>query len=224
MKMASSRDRAAASRRRRSRAGMVTLTWTSMNIDSYKAHVHHGLKRLEQLVTGINDVIEHRIENNLKVVSRTRLVDLPDDQSFTVDDFVHNQHDHIEVEVDVLTGKNLEIEAAVDDLVQVSPASLLRRRRASPSPQHAVGTFLGDFEAIRTASGPLRRVRGSAVLRWREVLAPTPRRRRRDAVVMIVRERTVSRRCPCHTGSCAPSSSTRIVCMSARSRSGRRRS
>ena len=90
-------------------------------------------------------------------------MDLPDDQSFSVDDFVHNQHDHIEVEVDVLTGKNLEIEAAVDDLVQVSPASLLRRRRASPSPQHAVGTFLGDFEAIRTASGPSRRVRGSAV-------------------------------------------------------------
>ena len=102
------------------RPGMVTLTWTSMNIDSYKAHVHHGLKRLEQLVTGINDVIEHRIENNLKVVSRTRLVDLPDDQSFTVDDFVHNQHDHIEVEVDVLTGKNLEIEAAVDDLVRTA--------------------------------------------------------------------------------------------------------
>ena len=49
---------------------MVTLTWTSMNIDSYKAHVHHGLKRLEQLVTGINDVIEHRIENNLKVLTQ----------------------------------------------------------------------------------------------------------------------------------------------------------
>ena len=53
---------------------MVTLTWTSMNIDSYKAHVHHGLKRLEQLVTGINDVIEHRIENNLKVVRSRRPV------------------------------------------------------------------------------------------------------------------------------------------------------
>ena len=38
------------------------------------------------------------------------------------------------------------------------------------------------FEPIRTASGPLRRVRGSAVRRWREVLAPTrsPRRRRHD--------------------------------------------
>jgi len=29
------------------RPGMVTLTWTSMNIDSYLEHVHNGLKRLE---------------------------------------------------------------------------------------------------------------------------------------------------------------------------------
>ena len=66
--------------------------------------------------------------HSAQVVSRTRLVDLPDDQSFTVDDFVHNQHDHIEVEVDVLTGKNLEIEAAVDDLVRTAtdPAVLCR--------------------------------------------------------------------------------------------------
>jgi len=29
------------------RPGMVTLTWTSMNIDSYLQHVHSGLKKLE---------------------------------------------------------------------------------------------------------------------------------------------------------------------------------
>ncbi len=29
------------------RPGMVTLTWTSMNIDSYLLHVHQGLKKLE---------------------------------------------------------------------------------------------------------------------------------------------------------------------------------
>ena len=29
------------------RPGMVTLTWTSMNIDSYLEHVHNGLRRLE---------------------------------------------------------------------------------------------------------------------------------------------------------------------------------
>ena len=31
------------------RSGMTTLTWTFMNIDSYKAHVQQGLQRLEKL-------------------------------------------------------------------------------------------------------------------------------------------------------------------------------
>ena len=30
--------------------GMSTLTWTSMNIDSYLNHVHQGLNKLEQLM------------------------------------------------------------------------------------------------------------------------------------------------------------------------------
>ena len=29
--------------------GMVTLTWTSMNIDAYKHHVHNGLRQFETL-------------------------------------------------------------------------------------------------------------------------------------------------------------------------------
>jgi len=35
------------------RPGMITLTWTSMNIDAYKAHVQDGLHRLEILVMSI---------------------------------------------------------------------------------------------------------------------------------------------------------------------------
>lgn len=52
------------------RPGMVTLTWTSMNIDAYLNHVHQGLKKLEQLIINVNDIIENRIENNLKSVSK----------------------------------------------------------------------------------------------------------------------------------------------------------
>jgi len=59
------------------RPGMVTLTWTSMNIDSYLHHVHEGLKRLEQLIINVNDIIENRVENNLKNVSKVILVELP---------------------------------------------------------------------------------------------------------------------------------------------------
>lgn len=48
-----------------------------MNIDSYLFHVHQGLKKLEQLIINVNDIIENRIENNLKAVSKVVLVHLP---------------------------------------------------------------------------------------------------------------------------------------------------
>ena len=58
-----------------------------MNIDSYLEHVHSGLRRLEQLIINVNDVIENRIENNLKQVSKVTLVSLPINESkpFTLD-------------------------------------------------------------------------------------------------------------------------------------------
>lgn len=100
------------------RPGMITLTWTSMNIDAYKAHIHSGLRKLEELVANINDIIENRIEKNLKIVSKTLLVDLPDSESFTVEEFVKMQEKHIMRQSTLLQGKNLEIEFAVRDLIR----------------------------------------------------------------------------------------------------------
>ena len=77
------------------RPGMTTLTWTSLNIDPYINHVHSGLKKLQELVICINDIIENRVEKNLKIVSKTLLVDLPENSSFTVSDFVIMQQSHI---------------------------------------------------------------------------------------------------------------------------------
>lgn len=104
------------------RPGMITLTWTSMNIDAYKQHVQTGLRRLEELVTNINDIIENRIEKNLKIVSKTLLVDLPDAESFTVEEFVKMQEKHIAKQSTLLQGKNLEVEYAVADLVKTIEA------------------------------------------------------------------------------------------------------
>ena len=101
------------------RSGMTTLTWTFVNIDSYKAHVQQGLQRLEQLVTNIYDIIQRRVEKNLRIGSRTLLVDLPADESFTVMDFVAMRKSHIGEKGGILQGKNVEIEHAVDDLVKI---------------------------------------------------------------------------------------------------------
>jgi dynein heavy chain len=101
----------------RLRPGMITLTWTSMNIDAYKAHVHAGLARLEELVRNVNDVIENRVEKNLRTVSKTLLVYLPTDRCFSLDEFVSVQQDYIQEQVVSLQGKNQEVESAVNDLI-----------------------------------------------------------------------------------------------------------
>ena len=101
------------------RPGMVTLTWTSMNIEGYLHHVHTGLNKIEQLIININDIMENRIENNLKALSKTVLVDLPQEaHTFSLDEFVEMQEKWIKHESLKLKSKNIEVEGAVEDLIQ----------------------------------------------------------------------------------------------------------
>lgn len=107
---------------RKIQPGMTVLTWTSMNIDAYLHRVHSGLGKLEELVMKTNDIIENRIEKNLKIVSKTLLVDLPQDQSFSLDQFVALQEKHIKSQTNQMSMKNTEVERAVDDLFELIKA------------------------------------------------------------------------------------------------------
>lgn len=66
--------------------GMYSLTWTSMNIDGYLHRAEQAIARFDELVRKINDLVDNRVEANLKCISRTVLVDLPPDRcdGFTV--------------------------------------------------------------------------------------------------------------------------------------------
>jgi len=103
----------------RLRPGMLTLTWTSMNIGAFTEHVRAWLQSLNQLVRTVNDNLEARVEKNLRLVSRTLLVNLPSDRSFTLDEFVSLQHEWVHAQGLLLQGKNLEVEASVGDLCAV---------------------------------------------------------------------------------------------------------
>ena len=70
---------------------MITLTWTSMNIDSFVQHVTKKLEIFEDLVNNVNDIVENRVEKSLKEVSKSLLVDLPKGVSYTLDDFVEKR-------------------------------------------------------------------------------------------------------------------------------------
>jgi len=76
------------------------------------------LNKLEQLIITINDIIENRIENNLKMISKVLLVDLSQDSKpITLDEFVRMQENYIASKKQLLMSKNVEVERAVDDLI-----------------------------------------------------------------------------------------------------------
>lgn len=101
----------------RLRPGLTTLTWTSLNLDAYRTHVRGGMARLEELVRNVNDIVENRVERNLRSVARAQLVLLPSDRSFTLDEFVGAQTEFVETAAGALQNKNVEVENAVRDLV-----------------------------------------------------------------------------------------------------------
>lgn len=101
------------------RPGMVTLTWTSMNIDHFIEQIRDALQKLRSLVNNINDIIKNRVEKNLHHVSKTLLVDLPADASFTIADFLSMQKKFISSKVIMLQNKSKEIENAVEDIISI---------------------------------------------------------------------------------------------------------
>ena len=124
------------------RPGIVTLTWTSMNIDGYLHHVHSGLQKLEQLIISINDIIENRIENNLKAISKVILVEMPENgKTYTQDEFVDLQHNSANTQTAFLKSKNIEVERAVDDLLQTI--------RSYPLDQHVEGVNKEEVHKLK---------------------------------------------------------------------------
>lgn len=71
--------------------GFSVLVWTSMNIDGYLHRFKSGLARLEELVRKVVDLVDNRVEGNLRAIIGTLLVDLPADKSFTYEEFMASQ-------------------------------------------------------------------------------------------------------------------------------------
>lgn len=51
-----------------------------------------GLARMEELVRKVVDLVDNRVEMNLRMIANTLLVDLPSDRSFSYEDFVTTQN------------------------------------------------------------------------------------------------------------------------------------
>jgi dynein heavy chain len=63
--------------------------------------------KLDDLATKVKDLIDNRIERNLKAVSKMLLVNIPDDETVTLDRFVGMQEKRIKEQSALMAAKNL---------------------------------------------------------------------------------------------------------------------
>lgn len=69
--------------------GLTTLSWSSTQIEDYIRNVYRALGELELLMDRVHDVTEFRIDAILKDMASTTLCELPDDEPWTVDNFIN---------------------------------------------------------------------------------------------------------------------------------------
>eukprot|EP00230_Micromonas_polaris_P000498 CAMPEP_0119208236 /NCGR_PEP_ID=MMETSP1327-20130426/486_1 /TAXON_ID=38833 /ORGANISM="Micromonas pusilla, Strain RCC2306" /LENGTH=4554 /DNA_ID=CAMNT_0007204705 /DNA_START=159 /DNA_END=13823 /DNA_ORIENTATION=- len=125
--------------------GMYSLTWTSMNIDGYLNRVHDRLGKVEELIQKSNDILENRVEANLKAVAKTMLLNLPKDRSFTYEEFVATQTKFINAQTKGVEVRNVEIERGVLDLCELVRTTPRENQLDEVLPQSVVDAFTKHY-------------------------------------------------------------------------------
>lgn len=99
--------------------GFYEITWTSLKIENFIRQIKDDLVELSELIYNSNDLIESRIEKNIKLISQEVLVKFPENEGHVIplDEFVKMQKDKINMKTTDLKAKNIMIEKAVNDLL-----------------------------------------------------------------------------------------------------------
>ena len=93
------------------------LTWTSMSIDGYLDRTLTSLERFDELVHKVNDIVENRVESVVREIGKTLLVDLPEDKTVTLEEFLMMQDKLVKTQSEWMDQKNFAVENAVEDLL-----------------------------------------------------------------------------------------------------------
>eukprot|EP00003_Mantamonas_plastica_P000096 TRINITY_DN1008_c0_g2_i7.p1 TRINITY_DN1008_c0_g2~~TRINITY_DN1008_c0_g2_i7.p1 ORF type:complete len:3819 (+),score=1555.84 TRINITY_DN1008_c0_g2_i7:2346-13802(+) len=99
--------------------GLTTLTWTSLNIDHYLGSIKMALDNIEELVTRANDIIDYSVDSNLAFISRSVLVTLPFNETWSVDEFVTKTKAHVKVVSAIIDSRSEAIEKQLNELVKI---------------------------------------------------------------------------------------------------------
>ena len=83
------------------------------------------------------------MQHNLKLISKTLLVHLPENESFSLEQFVRLQEQYIAEQSEFIDVKNKEVEKASNDVIQACAPTSLSLVQTSPGPGRRVGMRCG---------------------------------------------------------------------------------
>ena len=99
--------------------GLGLLTWMSLNIEQYVLRIQNGISKFEELMYKISEAVDVRLEKNLRLISKTMLVDVSAESTLTLDAFVTMQEKITKRKIQMMDTKNLEVERATEDLIEL---------------------------------------------------------------------------------------------------------
>ena len=103
--------------------GLYNLSWHSLSLEQYFVLVNDHTAELELLLDKINDIVECRIDKNLRSILKIRLVTIPS-KLVTVDHFREMAQHAIEQGVPQMSVMRQNVETAVYDMLQLVSSRL----------------------------------------------------------------------------------------------------
>lgn len=68
--------------------GLTLLPWTSLNLAHFAESCTRSLDNLDLLISRVTDILEIQIEGELRDITSTLLCDLPDNEPWTIEEFI----------------------------------------------------------------------------------------------------------------------------------------
>ncbi|KAL9651365.1 hypothetical protein ABK040_001315 [Willaertia magna] len=113
--------------------GLSMLTWTSMNIPVYLKKIHKILEKLEDVTTKINDIVEGRIEKNIKEIGSTLLVHFQENS--TIEQLAEIQEKRSREISEQINIKSIDVERAVNDIIESALSFPFEETRMEVTPE-----------------------------------------------------------------------------------------
>eukprot|EP00163_Fabomonas_tropica_P031142 TRINITY_DN730_c0_g2_i1.p1 TRINITY_DN730_c0_g2~~TRINITY_DN730_c0_g2_i1.p1 ORF type:complete len:4569 (+),score=1602.08 TRINITY_DN730_c0_g2_i1:399-14105(+) len=145
--------------------GMVSLTWTSMNIDSYLKTVHDCLNKVDEIMVKADDIINCRIRLTLVAIGESHLIDLGETKSWTLQELPKVTKEHAINQGNAIELQSQGVEAAVQDLVTLITNHYPDGEVGSDLLQDKIGGLMSECDQmlfdslVKATTGALNSVR-----------------------------------------------------------------